>query len=83
MVPTTSADNPSVHRKLFLLAGNLRAYPTDREPGGGLGAELLEGDDAILTLGAYRRKGCTIETVKSTSSDSWHVGRWRTVSLVK
>jgi hypothetical protein len=28
-----------------------------------VGAALLEGDDAILTLGAFRRKGSTIETV--------------------
>ena len=63
VVPATSADNPSVHRKLFLLSGNPHAFTTDREPGGSVGAALLEGDDAILTLGAFRRKGSTIETV--------------------
>ena len=66
VIPTTAADNPSVHRKLFLMGGNLRAYPTDREPGSGLGAELLEGDDAILTLAAFKRTGCTIETINVT-----------------
>ena len=60
VIPTTAADNPSVHRKHFLLCGNVRGR--DREEGGSLGQELLEGDDAILTLGAHTRKGATCET---------------------
>ena len=63
VVPTKAADNPSVHRKIMLMSGNPRAFPGDREPGGGICAELLEGGDAILTLGAFRRKGTTIESV--------------------
>jgi hypothetical protein len=63
VVPTTAFDNPSVHRKYALLSGNPRGFPGDRGPGGSLGAELLNGEDAILTLGAFRRTGATIETV--------------------
>ena len=63
MVPTTGFDNPAVHRKLALLSGNPRGYPASREPGSGVADELLTGDDAILTLNAYRRTGDTCATV--------------------
>ncbi|KOO30832.1 hypothetical protein Ctob_013295 [Chrysochromulina tobinii] len=88
VVPTIAFDNPSVHRKFALLSGNPRGFPRDREPGGSLGAELLEGADAILTLGAYRRKGTTIETivtidtphtVKNSSLQPLHLARLLTL----
>ena len=88
VVPTTAFDNPSVHRKYALLSGNPRGFPGDREPGGSLGAELLEGDGALLTLGAYRRKGATIETIvtidmphtlKNSSLQPLHLARLLTL----
>ena len=47
----------------MLLSGNARGFPGQREPGSSIVGELLEGDDPILTLGAHRRTGATIETV--------------------
>ena len=88
VVPTTAFDNPSVHRKFALLSGNPRGFPGDRASGGSLGAELLDGDDAILTLGAYRRTGSTIETivtideahtVKNNSLQMLHLSRLLTL----
>ena len=88
VVPTTAFDNPSVHRKYALLSGNPRGFAGEREPGRSLGAELLEGDDALLTLGAYRRKGATIETIvtidmphtlKNSSLQPLHLARLLTL----
>ena len=63
VVPTTAADFAAVHAKHLMLSGNPRAFAGDRAPGGGISEALLEGEDAILTLGAFRRKAATIETV--------------------
>ena len=63
VLPTMAADNPSVHSKLFLLSGNPRAVADEREPGGSVADDLLNGNEPILTLGAHRLKGSSCETV--------------------
>ena len=61
VIPTVAADNAAVHAKYFKLCGNVRG--TNREPGGSLGQELLEGPDAILTQGAYKPIGASCEMI--------------------
>ena len=61
VIPTIAADNAAVHAKYFKLCGNVRG--ANREPGGSLGQELLEGPDAILTQGAYKPIGASCEMI--------------------
>ena len=78
-----AADNAAVHRRALTLVSSPRVHPNHRESGG-MGVELTEGEDAILTLAAFRYRGESCETVTLTDpAHAWKNGTLQLLSMAR